>query len=333
MKKFLFIPRSLSVVGLAVLFLIPFWGNAQVYHPLVDSGATWSREATECDGFSHSCEYRGGKFFLMGDTLIGSLKYNFLHFQPTYYYFYANGFPPTEYGWLFYEVPYVLAALREDSNKKVWIRSLPSLFPYGNCPFSLPLNKDTLLYDFNLLVGDSIVSAWMTSTVSEIDSIQLLNGEWRKRYMFNSGEEWIEGIGSTYGLLAPYEIYFECGSVLTCYKKFHELLYQGGSFSGILVNCDSISVGIQNINSSLLTFEISPNPASDFLSLNFSSPNFPSAQIKIIDVFGSTLLSDEIKSNQPLQIATEKFSGNCMLFCQLWEEDKLMGVEKVLIQR
>jgi hypothetical protein len=212
MRKSFSIRPSFSVVGLSVLLLIPFSANAQVYHPLVDSGATWSREATECDGLSQSCEYRGGKFFLMGDTLIESLQYKLLFFQSTYYYFYMNGFPPTENGWNFLEEPTTIGALREDSSRKIRFRLFPNNFPYGNCPLSLTADKDTILYDFNLQLGDTLISSSSYPVVFEIDSIQLLNGEWRKRYVSNSGEAWIEGIGSTNGLLAPYEIYFECGS-------------------------------------------------------------------------------------------------------------------------
>src|SRR6185295_11532178 len=99
MKKFLFIRRSFSAVGLFVLLFTPFRVNAQVYHPLVQQGAVWSQEESDCDGLSGSCEYNGGKFFLDGDTLIQNVNYSLLNFQPTYYYSYTPGFPPTFYGW------------------------------------------------------------------------------------------------------------------------------------------------------------------------------------------------------------------------------------------
>jgi len=86
------------------------------------------------------------------------------------------------------------------------------------------------------------------------------------------------------------------------------------------------------VNSSTLSFEISPNITSDFVIINFSSPNFPSAQIKITDVFGRNLISEEIETGTPLQIPVSKFSPSGILFCELWKGGELIGVKKIIVQ-
>ncbi|HYV93199.1 MAG TPA: hypothetical protein VE978_15605 [Chitinophagales bacterium] len=328
MKKFLFIQRKFSVVVVSVLLLIPFPMNAQVYHPLVDSGAVWNSEIHLTDMGTEWDNY-GSKFFLKGDTVIQGLSYSLLKWQPTYHYFYAQGFPPTYYGSNYNSSAINIGAVREDS-EKVWLR----LFNYvpNNCPSNLPFNKDTLLYDFNLQIGETFNSGY-NSFVMEIDDVQLLNGEMRKRWYFSNGDFWIEGIGSEGGILSPLEIHFECGSQLTCYRKNSELLYESIYTPYFTATCDSLLLGVENPTYPSTIINISPNPAYDLFTVNFSSPNFSSTQIKITDVFGRNLFSGGIKSNQPLQIATEKFSGNNMLFCELWQDGKLIAVKKVLIQQ
>jgi len=321
MKKFL----------LTVSLLIPFWVKAQVYHPLVDSGAVWNVEVIEFGVPFFT--YDGYKIFISGDTIFNSISYRKLWSQYLYYYnaqaYYAFAGANNP------GAPVLFAAMREDSSKKIFFR------PFGFSPFycyDFQPDSEYLIYDFALNVGDTV--SWMsypTNVVTGIDSLQLLNGEWRKVIHLTGNpiqRDWIEGIGSPGGLFSSYDTYADCGNILTCYHDGN-LLYQEHHDSSIYVNCDSLvgNVSIPILSMKDCVFNISPNPASDFLSINFSSPNFSSAQIKISDVLGRNLFSDEIKSNQPLQISTEKFLGSNMLFCELWQDGKLIGVKKVLIQR
>jgi len=102
------------------------------------------------------------------------------------------------------------------------------------------------------------------------------------------------------------------------------------SFTGNVVPCQLIGIPTEGGQEKI---EVYPNPASDFLTINFSSSNFSTAQIKITDVLGRNLFSDEIKNNQPLQISTDKFSGSNVLLCQLWQDGKMIAVKKVLIEK
>jgi hypothetical protein len=323
MKKFLFF----------ILLLVPFWVKAQVYHPLVDSGAVWNVEVIEYGVPFFT--YDGYKIFFSGDTIINSVSYRKLWSQYLYYYD-AQG-PVVFEGANNPGATVLFAAMREDSSKKIFFRAFISFSPFYCYDFHP--DSEYLIYDFAVDPGDTV--SWMSyppNVVIGIDSFQLLNGEWRKAIHLEGNpiqRDWIEGIGSPLGLFNSYDTYADCGNILTCYRNNGELLYEEHHDSSIYINCDSLvgNVAIPEFNSKDFVLKIFPNPTSDFLTLNFSSPNFSSAQIKITDVLGRNLFSDKIKSNQPLQIASEKFSGNSMLFCELWQEGKLIGMKKVLIQK
>ncbi|MBA3648497.1 MAG: hypothetical protein H0W62_08105 [Chitinophagales bacterium] len=295
----------------AIVFLmLTFCAKGQRYYPLVDSGAIWNREVRDCyyTGGFYSCECHGGKFFLDGDTLIQHVLYQQLKFQDLYYYSYTSDNPPLNYGYNYaHPITVLIGALREDSMKKVWLRLFT--YPLDNCPINLPLNHDTLLYDFNIKIGDTLQWLNESPVVTNIDSVQILNGEWRNRISFtNTFINWIEGIGSLEGLLSPYEIYFECSSGLTCFRKNDELLYETLASSPFsLTSCDSILLTVEYPSPRNFIFTISPNPASTFLSIDFSSPDFSSAQLKIMNTIGQTLLSDKIESGTSLQIEAELF--------------------------
>ncbi len=89
--------------------------------------------------------------------------------------------------------------------------------------------QDYLLFDFTMEVGDTLQGYYSFSsgqpnlivTVSQADSI-VINGEYRKRIIIPYGNEgtiyleWIEGIGSKYGMVFPEIAMFESHSELEC---------------------------------------------------------------------------------------------------------------------
>lgn len=317
---------------LSVLLLIPFWVNAQVYHPLVDSGAVWNVETIGL-GIPFFT-YNGYKIYFSGDTTFNSNSYRKLWYQHLYSY-QAQGATVLE-GTNNPGPHFLFAAMREDSSKKIFFR------PFDVSPFycyRFQPDSEYLIYDFAVELGDTV--SWMSyppNIVANIDSLQLLNGEWRKVIHltgFWGLRDWIEGIGSPWGLFSSYDTYADCGNVLTCYHHNDDIFYEEHLDFPIYINCDSIEgiVSVPQPELIDLIFKADPNPASDFLFINFSSSVFSTAQIKITDVPGRILFSEVTKSNQPLQISTEKFPDNNMLFCQLWQDGKLIGVKKVLIQK
>ena len=129
--------------------------------------------------------------------------------------------------------PYILCngyLLREEDNK---------IFLY-----SQSLNKDIVLYDFTLEVGDSLPAYIKdfdgtmysddTLVVTGISSVTLLDGKKYKKWTFNNGMEYVEAIGmyggrrngNFFGLIQEIVVPCHTGTHLVCVSKNGKLLYQ-----------------------------------------------------------------------------------------------------------
>ncbi len=175
-------------------------------------------------------------FFLNGDTTIGGINYKYL-------------FSSTDSA---LSVSQPRGTMNEDSSGKV--------FHNGN-----------LLYDFNLNIGDTFYAPWgfcPAMVVLNIDTILLLNGESRRR-MDMGAEFWIEGIGSTNGLLnVDYQCQFlDYWVTLNCFIENDTVKYQG------LTNlpCYDRLLGIEKLKNNK-RFSVFPNPLSGNAVIEFYSP-------------------------------------------------------------
>ena len=151
--------------------------------------------------------------------------------------------------------PYILCndyLLREEDNKILIYSQL--------------LNKDLVLYDFTLEVGDSLPALyidyharnamdWMpynpdvvdynidfdgtiypadTFVVTDISNVTLLDGKEYKKWTFDNGMEYVEGIGmyggrrngNFFGLIREVVVPCHIGTHLVCVSKNNKLLYQ-----------------------------------------------------------------------------------------------------------
>ena len=129
--------------------------------------------------------------------------------------------------------PYILCRgylLREESNKILL--------------YSESLNKEIVLYDFTLEVGDSLPAYIKdfdgtmysddTLVVTDISSVTLLDGKEYKKWTFDNGMEYVEGIGmyggrrngDFFGLIREVVVPCHTGTHLVCASKNNKLLYQ-----------------------------------------------------------------------------------------------------------
>lgn len=108
-------------------------------------------------------------------------------------------------------------------------------------------NGDGLIYDFGIAVGDSViidnyyVGFYDVTLICDSIKSVIINDVSRKKYFFSGLEytdglleTWIEGIGSTYGLLySGYGAaeYYGGGMTLLCCSKNDTLLYQNSGFN------------------------------------------------------------------------------------------------------
>jgi hypothetical protein len=155
---------------------------------------------------------------------------------------------------------------------------------------------DTLLYDFDLQVGDFLPLTYNnSSTEIQIDDISTIQvgTETRNVFHFNQGngiDSLIEGIGHNKGLIGtmqPFE-FFEYE--LMCFSLDGTTYYLS-----IGAACD-LTVSSQEI-SKTISSNLSPNPVVDFAQIEFSE-NVQIVNILAIDILGKKVILPFKKVNQ-----------------------------------
>ena len=178
-----------------VLFVVLFYpvicfSQTSVYHPFPDSGGVWNViHPSGCGQPSFGYDHENHSFQMQGEEIINDTVYKRIVVPQIIHTPYMCG------GFETYITPgYFAGLIRQNiEQKKVYYR-------YNN--------KDTLLYDFTMEIGDTIKSFLKSGdtpgsdVVLDIDSI-LIGDSYRKRWLTNFSHQiyYIEGIGSTFGLL------------------------------------------------------------------------------------------------------------------------------------
>ncbi|MEP7170413.1 MAG: hypothetical protein ABI855_13665, partial [Bacteroidota bacterium] len=257
----------------AILITLSAKAQTSVYHPFPEDSATWVTDIfyNTCFGYCSSIFYE-----MKGDTIINSQSYNKIYSR--YGRFYYIIWPPNSVvGVDSFSACSYRGAIRQDSiSEKVYF-------------IDSTMTTDTLLYDFNLTIGDTIQS-WYNKwympwplIVSGIDSISI-NGNYHKRFNFqgyltDQNMSLIEGIGWS-GELFGTNLSSALVTGLSC---FDGNIILGEAFINECspsLDC-SISVGINEQNKQK-HFDLFPNPFSD--KLNFTINNNELSEIIIYDI-------------------------------------------------
>ena len=199
-------------------------------------------------------EHQTNKYFSNGDTIINSILYSK---------FYVN--PDT------LQINYLRGFMRQDTlQKKVYWLNVDS-------------TQEHLIYDFSLNVGDTVlvstgiysIFGFAAIKVIAIDTL-FLNGQNRKRFtlknvqqqFFNQMDYWIEGIGSSSGIImgSISAVYLNSEFSyprLMCYNENDSLIYLNSGF----ISC--YLPPIDNVIEVSETMDISiyPNPATDEINI------------------------------------------------------------------
>jgi hypothetical protein len=254
--------------------------QTNVYYPFPDSNAVWNETSWYIDNIVMAYYTTPTIFFLAGDTIISTQQYKKILSSG---YTNRSTYPFTNFN--YFSNKYA-GAIRQDSiHKKVY---------YSNTYFT-----DTLLYDFNLNIGDTLPASYVnfqnSNYVSSIDSI-LIGSSYRKQYHISvrgssfSGDSnyvsIIEGIGSTFGLTYPLMPPGEAGSTLNCFSQNNVTLFinpQG--------NCD-LTLSVKELSIPSSSFQISPNPNSS--SFTIQPSNNIKQTLQIFDVNGKMVLNQSI---------------------------------------
>lgn len=172
--------------------------------------------------------------------------------------------------------------------------------------YLIPENEteERLLYDFNLIVGDTFVATYgwgvvndsITLEVETVDTVVTLDGVSRKRITLVNGNgkygRWLEGIGSldwtfTYpGYAASLSGWLS----FICHSQGTETIYpsSGNIDCNLIIKTDDLKEN--------LSFEIYPNPVEDVLNVDFKNINAKS--LVIVSLTGKVILEKNIGPEQ-----------------------------------
>lgn len=296
------------------IFILAFFKselNAQTYVPFPNSNAVWNvlefypLSSSWYDSIWNNTSHYG----LFGDTLINSQNYHQL--------FYNNGLSDSTIEQSSINTIYCGAIREEISTKKIYYLPKDSL-------------NENLCYDFNLNLHDTIIINGNTFVCNSINTI-LINNQYRKRYDVWSittmtGDHWIEGIGSSNGLLYPfyYPILDTIKYGLLCFKHNDTLIYQMDGYlnywpiPSYLFNSGCYQKELYTTTSFLiksndLRFIVYPNPITDKSILKIKN-NFTltKSSIEIYDSQG--LLVKKIKIIVTNEIYLDKSEFNSGLY-------------------
>lgn len=282
MKKLLFI----------ILSLVPLFTFSQVNKSIVDTTKQWN----VMQGYAAPGGWGSGRstyFYKISpeDTIINENTYNKLLIK------YDSS---QNANWYFRDW------IREENNI-VYIYKNYQEYNYDSdsCEY--------VLFDFNLQVGDvfnpirEYYYTELNSTVTSVDSIEV-NGTFLKRISFYY-ETWIEGIGSTKGLLESlvqgYDVYFG----LLCVHQGDNLIYQN--------EYDPCYVyeGINYIREEDNRIKIYPTIVTDILKIETQDNDLK--ELEVIDVLGRVVKAESIYNNKQVncsQLNTGVY--NCVITTQ-----------------
>jgi len=255
----------------AILFFwlacVVSWAHGQNYHPLVESGKTWSTRYV----VEQTWIYSDFKKF-EGDTSLNGFTYRkILTTRDT-----------SLSGWT------LRGYIRETPARQVFYLS-GAAFP------------ETMIYDFSMQPGDSALFWGDQSNYFRLDSITvttLLTGEHRSMYnlsarLFNCTDHWIEGAGSLFGVLEPASCFWVGGtSDLLCFTENDTLKFHDPAYSGCYV-----ITGIPEENAGEI-FSVFQNRQSGKLVVTAKGAGNKNIFLDLVDIFGQIVLTSPVTAEK-----------------------------------
>jgi len=289
--------------------------TAQNYFPMPDSNAVWRTNWSNLGCTNLGLPGSMYQYLLTGDTIINNQ--NYVKIERTG--FISPYCPPYSYG---RQIIGYQGAYRNDvAEKKVYY-----VFPDST--------NEILLYDFSLAVGDTIKGYFATPNVticqdlkvSSVDTIVLNNQQRRRLNVTGSfcGYDFIEGIGSTHGLLESPQTMEEAGELI-CFTQNDTLIYLSNPFE----TCEIISSSEEFVKPD--NIKIHPNPVKGSFTITISHIENP-VTIEIYDLMGVCWLKrTNIVSNQT-QIDVSSLPAG-LYIVKTSNGSQLFGVMKIVITK
>jgi hypothetical protein len=260
-------------------------GQTSVYHPFPDSSANWNFDHIfYCQWGNAHIDY---SLSITVDTLINGQTYHKL-FMPRCEYNPAYDCYPSD------TISGYKGAIRQDTaSKKVFI--VP--------PFTI---SEQLLYDFNMLVGDTVkgyLAGYFPNTVESIDSV-LVGNNYRKRWFVDHGNyiHIIEGIGSEYGLIRelPGNVLNNFNSLyLNCFVQNNKTL-----FPDTLSNCEIIYT-VKSFDKTSDKIKVYPNPFNNSFTVDIDQ-SINVYEFYLTDLLGNIILRQQTNQQKRINIQNIK---------------------------
>ena len=284
-----------AIALLAIGVILCFNSNGQKYYPFPKDNAQWNNFTWAQWGPDPAeSAIVNSKYILEGDTIIKGLEYSKVYYQSDYD-----------------KAKQYICGLREDTNKNVYVYSEMMHLP-NYCGSSFPSDtSESLLYTFNNLepgMALPINQGKTTIQVIEIDSV-MVGCDYRKRYKIQEEglfayDYWIEGIGSTKDLFAPYSYEFEWTLYALCFtdSTTYHLNWPWWSSQD---SCHiSLPYGIEEIQQP--DFIVHPNPTSNFIFVDVPSTVLP-VTCHVLNIQGQLLFTELLSdTNQKLDVTDLK---------------------------
>jgi hypothetical protein len=251
---------------LLCLFVFPQIGNSQTYIPFPENVAVWDIYLRPSEPDLR--ETRFNRYTMDGDTVIGGKTYNKIYCSSYVYTYPPQKLTITKLGYCF--------GIRQDIATKRVYRTLSS----NNTTI------DTLLFDFNLQIGDTVTRTFTTrpsnanQVVTSIDSITFSGKKYKRFHLKGtmSDAALIEGVGSTNGLIEYNEGSFEAANLLSAFCNSEHS------------DCSTpLALNIQEADDDIYPISVFPNPASDYITIRFKN-EVNKYNIILTDVLGKEIL-------------------------------------------
>lgn len=272
--------------------------NAQKYVPFPTENAQWNIfYASSLYGSPTDTTLL--KYSIQGDTTINEVTYHKL----------CRNIGSNE------SPRYIFAGGLREQDKRIFFYGFGySKFSSGNFP-----SEEYLLYDFNKVVGDSVMydrERWYQ--ITNIDSIKI-GSNFRKRYQIRIGispefEYIIEGIGNVnqglLGMITPILTCLDCHFEwhFICFSQNGGTLYKNPDFYDCNSTRKSVVDGLKNPVIDL-HLTVSPNPLLSTSVIKWDEcANNPPSTLIISDVIGKTIKTINVSGRTEIDIKRRDFA-------------------------
>lgn len=250
--------KTYPSIYLLLFLLLPFFISQKIYaQSVVKEGNTWMTKDF-ADGTPFFRMYKIG-----GDTTINSMTYKKVE-------------------------------IHEDTLPNIWTTANYFVRESNGQVFKYVNNNEWVILNFNLAVGDTINEPFTEFYVTEIDSIEMLNGAMRQRITFENptynciAPPLIEGVGNAqYPPFWDWYCWDLVNELLVCFYENEELVFSTG------VDICENTTAAETIFLAKNNIKIFPNPTDEILTIDNLPKDRLLKNVQIFDVVGKLILEKQ----------------------------------------